>query len=206
MILQRCFFFIAVWMMSAWAAYPAMAQHTLTLNVSGNVLDDPYSPPSPPSACTPNIQQELRPGSYNTANAVTLPNVDVSDLGYAGATWGNVTLQFRASGCTGYVDYMWVHFTSSNVDGNGRIIPNNSSQLRFEIRNNDVNGSLVRVGGSAGSSPNANQGTAVSFSGSHPANSSRTANKYYGIRYYAQMAVTSTGNYSATVTANFKYY
>jgi len=204
MILHRCFFFIPALMMSALAAHPVMAQHTLTLNVSGNVMDDP--PPQPPPACTPNIQRELRPGSYNTASAVTLPNVDTSNLSFAGATWGNVTLQFRASGCTGYVDNMWVHFTSANVDSNGRIIPNNSSQLRFEIRNNDVNGSLIRVGGSAGSTPNANQGTMASFSGSHPANSSRTANKYYGIRYYAQTAVTSTGTYSATVTANFKYY
>jgi len=158
------------------------------------------------SACTPNISGQLMPGSNNTSNLVTLPNVNTMALDAAGKAAGAVTIQFRASGCTGNVNNMWVHFTSANADGNGRIAPSGGGGLRFEIRDNTTSGSLIRVGGSAGSSPNANQGTAAPFSGSHPANASRVANKNYGVRYYAQAPVLNPGTYQASVTANFKYY
>jgi len=181
-------------MISALGSTQVPAQ-SITFTVNAKVIQ---------SACTPNIQRQMVGG-----NNVTLPQPETDDLNAEGKVYGNVTLHFRASGCTGNVNNMWVYFTSANVDGNGRIIPNNSSSLRFEIRNNNVNGNLVRVGSngsSTGSSPTSTQGTAVSFSGSGPlTNPNRVADKYYGIRYYAQAAVPA-GDYSATVTANFKYY
>jgi len=172
--------------------FAAWAQHEVFVNINGE-LKQP--------ACTPNLQGQMVSG-----NAVSLPDVYTDDLNAQNKVYGNVTLHFRASGCTGNVNNMWVHFTSANVDGNGRIIPNNSSSLRFEILNDNVNGTLIRVGGSAANSPNSNQGTAVLFSGADPlTNPDRVADKYYGIRYYAQAAVPAR-DYSASVTANFKYY
>jgi len=183
-----------VYPFAAWAQ-PWKAE--VTVNVTGTLLQP---------ACTPNIQRQLVPGANNTSNTVTLPDVYTDNLNAAGKVYGNVTLQFRASGCTGNVNHMWVHFTTSkNVDSAGRIRPDNGKQLYFEIRNNNINGSLIKVGGSAGNSPNSSQGTATPFSGSHPENSNRIADKYYGIRYYAGGVVVA-GNYSAPVTANFKYY
>jgi len=183
-----------VLMLSMLDSATVLAQ-SISFTVSGKVKQ---------SACTPNIQRQMMGG-----NNVSLPQVETDFLKAAGSVYGNVDLHFRASGCTGNVNNMWVYFTSANVDGNGRIIPNNSSSLRFEIRNNNVSGNLVRVGSngsSTGSSPTSTQGTAVSFSGSNPlTNPNRVADKYYVIRYYAQAAVPA-GDYSATVTANFKYY
>jgi len=161
------------------------------------------------SACTPSLQGQLVPGQSNTANVVNLPDVYTNDLDQAGKKYGDVTLHFRAKGCASNVNNMWIYFTSANVDSNGRIIPNNSSSLRFEIRNNSASGNLVKVGSSGsstGNTPNSTQGTAVSFSGENPlTNTNRVADKYYGIRYYAHADVPA-GDYSATITANFKYY
>jgi len=163
------------------------------------------------SVCTPNIQRQLVPVSgVVTSNSVKLPDVYTDDLITEGTKTG-VNVTFRASGCTGNVNNMWVHFTSANVEA-GRIVPkigntsNTSSTLRFEIRNNDINGTLITVGGSAGSSPNSNQGTATSFSGSHPVDHHRIANKSYGISYYVKSAGTTANTYKADVVANFKYY
>jgi len=182
---------------------PVMAQN-VTVNFSGYV----DSTPPPPPACTPNIQRQLVPGSYNTANTVTLPEVYDNELSYSGATAGAVTVNFRASGCTGYVNNMWVYFSSSYVDDStGMIKPGNSSSMRFEILNNNTSGSRVWVNwAGSNTQPDSWQGTAATFSGSHPSSgSNRVANKYYVIRYYAQSAV-SPGTYSAQVTATFKYY
>jgi len=185
------------------ACPPAVRAQTLPwldeiyINVTGE-LKEP--------ACTPSLQQELMPGSDNTSSVVSLHAVNLWQLDEAGKTAGGVTIQFRASGCTGHVNNMWVHFTSANVDSAGRIIPNGSSQLRFEFRDNDPSGAFIRVNGNAETTPGAEQGTTSAFSGSHPANSNRVATKSYGVRYYAQNPVTQAGNYSASVTANFKYY
>jgi len=124
-----------------------------------------------------------------------------------GTSAGEAQLHFRATGCTGNVNYMWVHFTSPNVDANGRMIPTSgSNKVRFEIRNNTASGSLVRAGGSAGNMPTSQQGTFAPFSGSHPTNASRVADKYYVIRYYAHQPVSDAGTVSTTATAHFKYF
>jgi len=204
----RWFVSMLALMTSLWAACPLMAQHTLTLNVSGEVMSDP--PPPPPPACTPNIPsgshtRQLVPGGSVIGNVVTLPKVTLDKLNAALKTAGDITITFRATGCTGSsINNMWVHFTSANVDSNGRIIPSGNNQVRFEIRNNNTSGTLVRVGGSAGNQPNSNQGTAAPFSGSYT--NSRSADKSYGVRYYAHEAVTGPAVVSASVTANFKYY
>jgi len=157
------------------------------------------------SACTPNLQQQLVPGTDNTANTVSLPKVSNHLLKTQGQRAGYTDITFRASGCSGNHNNMWVHFTSSNsVDGNGRIIPSGTDKVRFEFRNNNASGSLVRVGGSAGNAPDSNQGTTVPFSGSQT-DSNRVANKTYNIHYYAHEGVNYSGSVSASVTANFKY-
>jgi len=185
---------ICALVMSALVSPQALAQ--LSFTVGGAVVQ---------SACTPNIPSGSHSRQLIGGNTVTMPTVDLSDLNVAGKTAGGMTIQFRATGCTGSsINNMWVHFTSANVDGNGRIIPTGNSKVRFEIRNDNNSGTLVKVGGSAGDQPNSDQGTAASFSGSHT--SSRSANKYYGVRYFAHEAVETPGGVSASVTANFKYY
>jgi len=200
-MLKRCFF--PLWgLILGGAVYPALAQHTLTLNVSGYV--DDYTPPPPP-ACTPNIPSGSHTRQLVGGNTVNLQAVDITALNVAGKTAGDMTIQFRATGCTGStINNMWVHFTSANVDGNGRIIPSGNNKVRFEIRNNNTSGTLIKVGGSAGSQPNSDQGTAAAFSGAYT--NSRSADKFYGLRYYAHEAVDTPGSVSASVTANFKYY
>jgi len=187
-----------VLVVSALGSAQSLAQ-SISFTVNGTVKQ---------SACTPNLQRTMVGG-----NTVDLPEVETDDLNQQGKTWGNTTIHFKAEGCTGNVNNMWIYFTSANVDSNGRIIPNNiphsGNPLRFEIRNNDPSGPRVKVGSSgsnAGNAPDTSQGTAVSFSGANPlTNPNRVANKYYGIRYYANAAVPA-GDYSATVTAHFKYY
>jgi len=162
------------------------------------------------AACTPNIAREMSHasgGGSATANSVTLPDVVATSLDTAGKVFGNTRIEFKASGCTGNVNHMWVHFTSTNVDSNGRIIPTTgSTEVRFQIFDNSFGGTRIHVGGTGGTQPGANQGTASAFSGSHPANANRVATKYYGFNYYAEAPVTTIGNVSAQVTANFKYY
>jgi len=105
---------------------------------------------------------------------------------------------------------MWVHFESPNVDLDGRIVPNNSVALRFEILDPDLPapGNLIKVGGSsaAGTLPGAGQGTSVKFSSSHFISSHRVAEKTYIIRYYTPTGSVQKGAYSAQMTANFIYY
>jgi len=176
----------------ALTSIPAPAQ-TINVSVSGSLQQ---------SACTPNLV-----GSLAGGNIITLGNVKTTDLDVAGKSAGEVELHFRAIGCTGNVNYLWVHFTSPNVDANGRMIPTSgTSKVRFEIRDHTASGSLVRAGGSAGNAPTPNQGTVAPFSGSHPADSSREANKYYVVRYYAHEPVSDAGTVFTTATAHFKYY
>jgi len=190
---------IAAYMM---VGSPALAD--VTVQITGTLAQN---------ACTPNLQRSMNHysggGSFNGSTVVTLPTVNVSALNQAGKVYGNTILQFVATGCTGNVNSMWVHFTAPNVDSNGRIVPTNgTNRVRFEFFNNSFGGSRIAVGGVAGSQPGTHQGTAVLFSGSHPANSVRVATKNYGVRYYAQWALDNgvAGNVSTPVTANFKYY
>jgi len=180
----------------------SLCAQSITVNITGQ-LNQP--------ACTPSLSTQLLPGTGISGNTVSLPEVLNNVFTSSNRNAGYRQVVFRASGCTGSsVNNMWVHFTGSSVDSNGRIVPgggSNVDQMRFEIRNNSASGALVRVGGTAGSTPNANQGTAASFSGSHPANSNRIADKTYYIGYYAEtLPVTYAGQLSATITANFKYY
>jgi len=176
-------------------ASPSLWAQSITVNVSGSVVQP---------ACTPNIQQGLVPGGAVSGNTVTLPPVFTTALSSPGQTAGHTQITFRAYGCTGNVNNMWVHFTSNSVVS-GRIVSSNP-QVHFLVRNNNSSGAQVWVGGYAGNAPNANQGTAVPFSGSYPTNSYREANKSYNISYYAQSQVTNAGTFSASVTATFKYY
>jgi len=171
---------------------------TLNFSVTGTVN---------PSACTPNLsgmQRQLIGGT-----TVSLPKITTHAINSAADnTVAGGNIQFRATGCTGtQANYMWIHFTAT-VDSDGRIITNagSSSPVRFEIRDNNTNGQRIIVGGAAGSQPGSTpyQGTAAAFSGSNA--NPRSANKNYGIRWYAGTHVVNAGSYSASVTANFKYY
>jgi len=179
------------------ASHPVLAQQNFTVTFKGKLKQ---------STCTPNIQRELVPSSYVSGNTVDFGWVSTDQLNAAGAIAASGRVTFRASGCTGNINNMWIYFSSANVDA-GRIVPNNSSQLRFEIRNGSSSGDLVWVNwGGSNTQPDAWQGTAEPFSGSHPTDSHRVATKRYQIRVYAKQAVTVAQTYSATVTANFKYY
>jgi len=179
------------------AGAPALAQQTITVNVTGKLKE---------SACLPDIVPKLEnQGGVTNHNLLELEKIKAHQLDGYGKTAGDTQILLRASGCTGDVNFMWVHFTSPNVDDDGRIIPSGSNALRFEIRNNDTSGSFIRVGGSATDYPGAQQGSVTAFSGSHPTNSNRVANKHYGVRYYA-IAPVPAGTYVAAVTAHFKYY
>jgi len=181
-----------------------VTQTTVDIQVSGKILQ--YYPPPPPP-CTPNLSGMDR--QLIGGNTVSLPKITTHDINSAGDnTVPGMNIQFRATGCTGtQANHMWIHFTA-NVDSDGRIITNagSSSPVRFEIRDNNTNGQRIIVGGSAGSQPGSTpyQGTSAPFSGS--ANYSRSADKYYGVRWYAGTHVVNAGIYSASVTANFKYH
>jgi len=186
-------YFHFLWALAcALGSSPVLAQ-TVNVSVSGSLQQ---------SACTPNLV-----GSLVGGNTVTLAPVTTTDLAVQGTSAGEAQLHFRATGCSGNVNYLWVHFTSPNVDANGRMIPvSGSNKVRFEIRDHTASGSLVRAGGSAGNAPTPQQGTVAPFSGSHPADSSREANKYYVVRYYAHEPVTDAGTVFTTATAHFKYF
>jgi len=182
---------------------------TLNFTVNGTVKQ---------SACTPNLSGMqlglIGGGSNGDGSTVTLGKVTTDHINYYnyyadGSVPGGATqIYFKATGCTGtQANYMWIHFTA-NVDSDGRIITNagSANPLRFEIRDDDINGQRIIVGGFAGSQPGTTpyQGTAAAFIGSNA--NPRSAQKNYVVRWYAGSHVVNAGVYSASVTANFKYY
>jgi len=184
-------------LLAAFISLPVLAQNQYMVYFYGYIQ---YVPPPP---CTPNIITQR-----NFGNVVNLGNVTSSDLLGPGDTMNGALVQFRASGCTGFnVNHMWVYFTANDVDSEGRVIPNGSSSLRFELVDVD-SGNRIRVGqGGGNTSPDvAIQGTAEPFSGTHLSSSNRIAEKYYRIRYYTPTGGAQSGIYSAPMTAHFRYY
>jgi len=186
---------------AAFASQPVLAQEFL-IYFYGYVQ---YIPPPP---CTPDVTSLGRVnGSVNNAR-INLSGIKSSDLLNPGDTMNGALVQFRAAGCTGFnINHMWVYFTANDVDGEGRVIPNGSSSLRFELVDED-SGNRIRVGqGGGNSTPDVTiQGTAAPFSGTHLSSSSRVAEKYYRIRYYTPTGGAQSGIYSAQMTAHFRYY
>jgi len=180
--------------------FAAWAQHEVFVNINGE-LKKP--------ACTPSIQGQMMSG---TNNQIILPDVYTADLPQGGRILGSAaTLHFRAQGCTGNVNNMWVFFSSPTGGLWGIIKPVNEGSCPgyiFKIHDNNAQGSEVWVLGSAESPPGPLHGTAVPFSGSHPTNSDRVANKYYVVMLHKPSGTQFNvpANCSATVTANFKYY
>jgi len=158
-----------------------------------------------PPPCTPSIN-----GQMLTSNTINLPQISTTALPAAGDTAGDRELRFRANGCTGFnVNHMWVYFSSNeDVDADGRVIPQGGgNHLRFEIVDKD-SANLVKVGhGGSNDSPVVSyQGTAAPFSSSHLVSDNRVAEKTYIVRYYTPTGNVKGGNFSAAMTANFKYY
>jgi len=161
-----------------------------------------------PPPCTPDIS-----GQMIASNTVNLPQISTTDLPGPGDTVGDTRLRFRANGCTGFnINHMWVYFsTNEDVDADGRVIPQgpqgSGDHLRFEFLDED-SGNQVKVGqGGSNSSPVVSyQGTAAPFSSSHLVSDNRVAEKTYVVRYYTPDGNVKGGNYSAVMTANFKYY
>jgi len=186
------------------ASAQALAQ--LSFTVEGTVKQ---------STCVPNLSGMQLKMFGGLGSKVTLPKVSTHHVNYynyyedGSVPGGAKQISFMATGCTGtQANYMWIHFTA-NVDSDGRIITNagSANPLRFEIRDGNINGNGERiiVGGSAGSQPGTTpyQGTAAAFVGSNA--NPRSAHKTYTVRWYAGSHVVA-GVYSASVTANFKYY
>jgi len=195
----KYFLSISVLLTAALVSLPVSAQSEFFINFFGYVQ---YVPPPP---CTPDITSK---GHILSGNTVYLYDVDDTDLANPGDTAGDTWVVFRADGCTGFnVNHMWVYFTANDVDGNGRVIPNGSSALRFELLDED-SGNRIWVGQGGGNTvPDvAIQGTAEPFSGAHLSSSYRVAEKTYRIRYYAQTGGVQAGTYVAGMTANFRYY
>jgi len=109
--------------------------------------------------------------------------------------------QLANCGMSTATNNMWVHFNSGNVVG-GRMVTSNS-QVHIEFRNDTASGALVQAGGSAGTQPTADQGSAAPFTGTFP---SRAASKTYVLRYYANQPVTQAGTVSTQATYTVKYY
>jgi len=153
-----------------------------------------------PVVCTPTLS-----GSGYSSNTLTLPNVQLPQLDTVGKTAGEATITFSIANCgiSTATNHMWVHFTpnGSSVQ-DGRLVSSNA-QVHFEIRNDTATGTMVFFGGSAGTQPNANQGTASPFTGSYP---NRAASKSYVVRYYAKNVVTVAGAVQANATYTVKYY
>jgi len=186
-------------LLAAFISLPVSAQNQYMVYFYGYVQ---YVPPPP---CTPNIATST---NVQGGGTLSLHNIASSDLLNPGDTAGDTWLGFKAEGCTGFnVNHMWVYFTANDVDGEGRVIPNGSSSLRFELVDED-SGNRIRVGqGGGNSTPDvATQGTAAPFSGTHLSSSSRVAEKYYRIRYYTPTGGAQSGIYSAPMTAHFRYY
>jgi len=175
------------------ASWAACAQVNFTIN--GEIKD---------VTCTPTLT-----GSGYSGTTLTLPSVDLADLDAPGKTAGESTINFAFSNCAMSINKsnMWVHFTSPQVDGAGRIIPTTGTVLvRFEIRDVTSTGAMgnpVRANGTAGTHPTSGQGTPAALTGSYP---SRSVSKSYIVRYYANQAVTQAGTVSASATYTVKYY
>jgi len=156
-------------------------------------------------SCTPQLT-----GTGVSGNTITLPTVQVTDLGQTGKTAGDTTITFALSNCGMSLakNNMWVSFYSSDVDGAGRI-STNISGVRFEVRDVDSTGAMGNLieifaaPSTSGDFPAAWQGTAAAFTGSFP---SSAATKSYIIRYYANQAVTQAGAVSTAATYTVKYY
>jgi len=193
-----------LWLMLVMACPPSLAQHSQVFETRfyGYVQ---YVPPPP---CTPDV---FASGHIVVGSVVDLPSVNYTEMPNPDDTKGDTLVTFRANGCTGFnINHMWVYFTTgAGTDIEGRVIPNGSSDLRFELRDED-SGNLIRVGqGGSNSSPDvATQGTSEPFSGTHLSSAWRVAEKVYRIRYYTPTGLTqsSTGNFSAPMTAHFRYY
>jgi len=175
------------------AGLPGFAQVPFTIN--GEIKEN---------VCTP-----ILTGSDYSGSTLNLKPVDLDDLDVAGKTAGDSTLTFAFNNCkmSTSKNNMWVFFESGSVDGAGRIIPTTGTgYVRFEIRDvksDGTMGNLVQVGGTAGDTPTAAQGTHAVFTGSYP---SRSVSKSYIIRYYANQTVTLAGVVSANATYTVKYF
>jgi len=172
----------------------AMAQSTGTIELKGFIS---------PVSCTPKLS-----GGSIQGNTLSLPDAVLTDLNANGAFTGQTEFKFEATGCTTVgVDNMWVHFSGTNVDGNGRIRPTTGTQnVRFELLNGPGGAAIVAGGPVPGVvAPGANQGTAAAFSGSNP---NRTASKTYAVRYRAEQALAAAdvGAVTSSVTYNVIYH
>jgi len=162
----------------------------------------------PPPPCTPDVTSSGKVNNSTSNPRINLSRIRSSDLLNPGDTMNGALVSFRANGCTGFnINHMWVYFTANDVDGEGRVIPNGSSSLRFELVDED-SGNRIRVGqGGGNSAPDVTtQGTAAPFSGAHLTSSNRGAEKIYRVRYYTPTGGAQSGIYSAPMTAHFRYY
>jgi len=183
------------------ASQVTFAQNSVSFTITGEIEED---------ICTPTLGGPKVTGSGNSYT-VTLEKVGTSQLANATNTAGDTELVFTLTGCnmSNAKDKMWIHFISSNVDPNGRIIPTTGSgNVRFEIRDIDSSGTLgdvVKVATShsaAGTSPTSGQGGFATLT-PYP---NRSATKKYNLRYYAEQAVTQAGVVSANAEFLVKYY
>jgi len=169
----------------------ALAQSSGTLNINGNISL---------VNCTPQLSSNV------LGNTLTLDDAFIGELDAAAKTTQETAFSFELAGCTtsGSIGNMWVHFSGSNVDANGRLnlttAPSQATKnkLRFELLDGP-GGAAIKAGQAAAAQPGADQGTAVQFTGTNP---NRSASKVYAVRYYALAALDASdaGAVASSVT------
>jgi len=174
----------------------AMAQSSGTINISGNISL---------VSCTPTLSGAGMSGGGGVYT-LQLPDATITQLAAPGATSATTPFQFDWSTCaTNGINNVWVNFTTPNVDG-GRITPTTgSNKVRFEVLDGTNLINVTNVAAAQGSAPAIGQGASTAFAGVDP---NRSANKTYGVRYYAAQGLVATdaGPVSSSVTYTAIYY
>jgi len=113
-----------------------VSAQTVNVTITGTIDD---------VVCTPSLT-----GTGVSGTTITLPKVDITQLDTTGKTAGSRTVTFSVSNCGASmaVNNMWVHFSGSTVDSNGRLQPTSGTgNIRFELLNGS-GGAVIKAGGS----------------------------------------------------------